>query len=144
MNHSLTLTGANGGNREIMEIESNLFSKEGYALMAAAFEVHNELGGGLLEEIYQESLELELADRGIPLVPKQELVIFFKGRQLRKRYLPDLHVHDGIIVELKSVSALAPEHEAQVINYMRIAKKRVGYLINFGPIKGVEWKRFVL
>jgi GxxExxY protein len=144
MNHSLTLTDTNDGNRKMMESEDNLLSKEGYALMAAAFEVHNELGGGLLEEVYQESLELELGDRGIPFVPKRELVIFYKGRQLKKRYVPDLYVHGGMVVELKSVSALALEHEAQLINYMRIAKKRVGYLINFGPIKGVEWKRFVI
>ena len=63
---------------------------------------------------------------------------------MRKRYLPDLYVYNGIVVELKSVQALAPDHEAQVLNYMRIAKKNVGYLINFGPIKGVEWKRFVI
>ena len=126
------------------EDKDDLYSKEGYALMAAAFEVHNEIGGGLLEEIYQESFEIELGDRKIPFVAKGELVIFYKGRQLKKRYLPDLYVHDGVIVELKSVSALAPEHEAQILNYRRIAKKRVGYLINFGPIKGVEWKRFVI
>jgi GxxExxY protein len=144
MNHSLTLAGTNDGNKSVMDNEANLFSKEGYALMAAAFEVHNEQGGGLLEDIYQESLELELGDRGIPFVPKKELVIYYKGRQLKKRYLPDLYIDDGIVVELKSVSALAPEHEAQVINYMRISKRRVGYLINFGPIKGVEWKRFVI
>ena len=127
-----------------MKNTDDLYSKEGYALMAAAFEVHNEQGGGLAEEVYQESVELELGDQGIPFVPKQELVIYYKGRQLKKRYVPDLYVHDGIVVELKAVSALAPEHEAQLINYMRIAKKRVGYLINFGPIKGVEWKRFVI
>ena len=127
-----------------MKNTDDLYSKEGYALMAAAFEVHNEQGGGMAEEVYQESLELELGDQGIPFVPKQELVIYYKGRQLKKRYVPDLYVHDGIVVELKAVSALAPEHEAQLINYMRIAKKRVGYLINFGPIKGVEWKRFVI
>ena len=127
-----------------MKNTDDLYSKEGYALMAAAFEVHNEQGGGMAEEVYQESLELELGDQGIPFVPKQELVIYYKGRQLKKRYVPDLYVHDGIVVELKAVSALAPEHEAQLINYLRIAKKRVGYLINFGPIKGVEWKRFVI
>ncbi len=121
-----------------------LYSGEGFALMAATFEVHNEIGGGLSEEIYQESFEIELGDRKIPFVPRRELVIFYKGRQLKKKYLPDLYAHDGIIVELKSVSALAPEHEAQILNYMRIAKKRVGYLINLGPIKGVEWKRYVI
>ena len=127
-----------------MKNDDGLFSKEGYALMAAAFEVHNEQGGGMAEEVYQESFEFELGDQGIPFVPKQELAIYYKGRQLKKRYVPDLYVHDGIVVELKSVAALLPEHEAQLINYMRISKKRVGYLINFGPIKGVEWKRFVI
>jgi GxxExxY protein len=144
MNHSLTMTIAHGGNERVMENDESLFSQEGYALMAAAFEVHNEVGGGLLEDIYQESFEFELGDRGIPFVPKQELVIFYKGRKLKKRYLPDLFVSGGIVVELKSVSALTPEHEAQVINYMRISKRRVGYLINFGPIKSVEWRRFVI
>ena len=127
-----------------MKNTDDLYSKEGYALMAAAFEVHNEQGGGMAEEVYQESLEFELGDRGIPFVSKQELAIYYKGRELKKRYVPDLYVHDGIVVELKAVSALLPEHEAQLINYMRIAKKRVGYLVNFGPIKGVEWKRFVI
>ena len=127
-----------------MKTNDDLYSKEGYELMAAAFEVHNEQGGGLAEEIYQESLEMELEMRGIPFVPKQELPVFYKGRQLKKRYIPDLYVQDGIVAELKSVASLLPEHEAQLINYMRVSKKRVGYLINFGPIKGVEWKRFVV
>ena len=128
-----------------MKTDSNHpFSKEGYDLMAAAFAVHDEVGGGLLEEIYQDCLEMELADRGIPFKSKQELAVFFKCRELKKRYIPDLYVFDGMVAELKAVSALAPEHEAQLINYMRLAKKPVGYLINFGPIKGVEWKRFVV
>ena len=128
-----------------MKTDANhLFAQEGYDLMAAAFAVHNETGGGLLEEIYQESLELELGMRGIPFKAKQELAVFYKGRELKKRYIPDLYVFDGSIAELKAVSALLPEHEAQLINYMRLAKQPVGYLINFGPIKGVEWKRFVV
>ena len=127
-----------------MKNNDALYSKEGYELMAAAFEVHDEQGGGLAEEIYQESLEIELEMRGVPFVPKQELAVFYKGRQLKKRYIPDLYVHGGIVVELKSVASLLSEHESQLINYMRVSKKRVGYLINFGPIKGVEWKRFVI
>ena len=127
-----------------MKTNDELYSKEGYALMAAAFEVHDEQGGGLAEEIYQESLEIEMEMRGIPFVPKQELPVFYKGRQLKKRYIPDMYVHGGIVVELKSLASLLPEHESQLINYMRVSKRRVGYLINFGPIKGVEWKRFVI
>lgn len=122
----------------------NLYSKEGYKLMAAAFEVHNEQGGGLLEEIYQECLEIELESRELPFTPRQELAIFYKGRELRKRYIPDLILFGEVVVELKALSALAPEHDAQLLNYMRISKKPVGYLINFGPMDEVEWKRFVL
>ena len=120
------------------------YAQAGYDLMGAAFEVHRETGGGLAEEIYQECLELELESREIPFVPRQELLVFYKGKQLKKRYIPDLVVVDGIVVELKSVKVILAEHEAQLINYMRISRRQVGYLINFGPLAEVEWKRFVL
>jgi GxxExxY protein len=120
------------------------FSKEGYDLMAAAFEVHREQGGGLAEEIYQESLEFELGLRGIPFESKQELRVFYKSQELKRRYVPDLYAFNGVVVELKAVSALAPEHEAQLLNYMRVTRSPVGYLVNFGPIAKVEWKRYVL
>lgn len=120
------------------------WSAEGYALMNAAFEVHNVVGGGLLEEIYQESLVIELRQRQIPLVAKPELQVFYKENLLNKRYFPDLLVYDAIVVELKAISTLASEHEAQLINYMRISRKPIGYLINFGPIGKLEFKRFIL
>ena len=120
------------------------YSEEGYALMGAAFEVHNVQGGGLLEEIYQQSLEIELETRSIPFRRKKELKVYYKGRELDKRYIPDLFVHEKIVVELKSVSALAPEHEAQLMNYMRITHSPIGYLINFGPIGKLQYKRFIL
>ena len=120
------------------------FSEEGYALMGAAFEVHNVQGGGLLEEIYQQSLEIELRLRSIPYRRKQELKVFYKDHELEKRYIPDLFVFDRIVVELKAVSALTPDHEAQLINYLRITKSPVGYLINFGTIGKLEYKRFIL
>jgi len=127
-----------------MKKQESLFREEGYQLMSAAFEVYNENGSGLLEEIYQESLEIELGLRGIPFRSKQELAVFYKGRELQKRYIPDLHVFGGIVVELKAVTELAPEHEAQVLNYLRIARQPVGYLINFAHRDTLQWKRFVL
>lgn len=120
------------------------FAQEGYDLMAAAFEVYKHQGGGLQEEIYQEALEVELHLRGIPFVPKQELKVFYKGVELRKRYFPDLMVSGGILVELKAITALTAEHVGQLMNYMRITRQPVGYLINFGPLRKVEWKRIVL
>jgi|SRR5882724_8712989 len=125
-------------------MKPEIYKDEGYKLMGAAFEVYNEQGFGMAEEIYQESLEIELRLRGIPFHPKGELKCFYKGRELKKRYIPDLIVFEGIVTELKSVSQLVAEHEAQLINYMRITKKPVGYLINFGHKDTLEWKRFTL
>ena len=121
-----------------------VLQQEGYDFMAAAFEVYNELGSGFLEEPYQEALEIELTERGIPFVAKPKLPIFYKGRQLRKTYEADLIVTDGIIIELKAVHLLAQEHEAQLINYLKATRKRVGYLVNFGSFPKLQWKRLVL
>ena len=121
-----------------------VFQEEGYKLMGAAFEVYNEQGYGLAEEIYQESFEIELELRQIPWKSKQELATFYKNRPLKKRYVPDVIVYGGMVVELKAVSELLPEHEAQVFNYMRIARMSVGYLINFGHKATLEWKRFII
>ena len=125
-------------------MKSEIYKDEGYKLMGAAFEVYNEQGYGLAEEIYQESLEIELELRGIPFQSKRELACFYKGRELKKRYVPDLSVFDSVVVELKAVTQLLPEHEAQLINYMRVSKQPVGYLINFGHKDTLEWKRFIL
>ena len=125
-------------------MKTEIYNDEGYKLMGAAFEVYNEQGYGMAEEIYQESLEIELALRHIPFRSKQELECFYKGRELKKRYVPDLFVFDGLLAELKAVTQLAPEHEAQLINYLRITKQPVGYVINFGHKDTLEWKRFIL
>ena len=112
--------------------------------MGAAFEVYNERGFGFAEEIYQECMEIELELRAIPFHSKQELACFYKGRELKKRYVPDLFVFGGLIVELKAVSQLLPEHEAQLHNYMRLSRQPVGYLVNFGNKVSLEWKRIIL
>lgn len=89
-------------------------------------------------------MEIELGLRGIPFIPKENLATFYKDQQLKKRYEPDLLVFMQIVVELKSTRELALEHEAQLMNYMRLTRKPIGYLINFGPISKVEWKRMVI
>ena len=125
-------------------MKPEIYKDEGYRLMGAAFEVYNEQGYGLAEEIYQESLEMELESRGVSFLSKQELLCFYKGRQLKKRYVPDLFVFGCLVTELKAVVALAPEHEAQLINYLRLTRQPVGYLINFGHKDTLEWKRVIL
>ena len=111
--------------------------------MGAAFEVYNDRRYGMAEEVYQESLEIELEIRDIPYSAKQELTCFYKGRELRRRYVPDLFVFGSLLVELKAVTQLTSEHEAQLINYLRLTQQPVGYLINFGPRDTLEWKRMI-
>jgi len=121
-----------------------MFKQEGYDLMGAAFEVYNELGYGMAEDVYQSALEIELGLRQIGFVAQAELDIYFKGYLLNAKYRPDLLVFGEIVVELKALKELCSDHEAQLFNYMRIVRKRVGYLINFGKKGDLEWKRFVV
>ena len=123
------------------EIHTADHDPDGYALIGACFEVHKELGNGYLEDVYQESLELELTDRGISYIAQPRLPIFYKGRALRKHYEADLLVLDKIIVELKAVKALLPEHEAQLLHYLKATGRRVGYLVNFGAFPKLDWRR---
>jgi GxxExxY protein len=121
-----------------------MFRQEGYDLMGAAFEVYNQLGYGMAEEVYQQSMEIELELRRIPFQSKRQLPMFYKRRRLDTHYTPDLFVYAGIVVELKAVTELISEHEAQLFNYMRIAHQPIGYLINFGRKVSLEWKRLIL
>lgn len=88
--------------------EYDYMGDEGYRLMGAAFEVYQEQGAELSEEIYQESLEIELELREIPFVSKAQLAVFYRNRMLRAKYIPDLIAYNEIIVELKAVKALLP------------------------------------
>ena len=121
-----------------------MFKDEGYQFMGAAFEVYNQIGYGMAEEIYQQSLEIELELCCIPCHSKRELAAFYKGRPLDTKYKPDLIVFESIVVELKAVGELLTEHEAQLFNYLRIARMPVGYLVNFGRKGELQWKRFIV
>lgn len=121
-----------------------MFKEEGYQLMGAAFEVFNQLGYGMAEEIYQQALEVELTLRGIPFQSKPILATYYKGHLLEVQYKPDILAFDGIVAELKAVTDLAPDHEAQLFNYLRVSRHQVGYLINFGSKGELQWKRFIV
>jgi GxxExxY protein len=121
-----------------------MLEQEGYEFMGAAFEVYTELGYGMAEEVYQQSLEIELELRGIPYRTKHELAVFYKSRELTTKYKPDLIVFDGLVVELKACTELTSDHEAQLFNYLRIARRNVGYLLNFGAKNELQWKRVIL
>ena len=118
--------------------------EEGYRLMGPAFEAYSEQGYGRAEEIHQQSLELELHDRGIGHESKRELACIHKGRELKRRSIPALIVPGCLIVELKPVSALAPGREAQLINTLRLTRTPAGDFINFGHKDILEGRRLTL
>jgi len=102
------------------------------------------LGVGFLEAAYQESLALEFSRREIPFVAQPTLRLEYKGTALRAVYVPDFICFDQVLVELKAVSALAPEHRAQIINYLKAAHLRVGLLVNFGGSRKAQVERLVV
>lgn len=109
-------------------------------IINACMEVHNELGNGFLEPVYQEALEEEFKIQGIPYVREKLFPVMYKGKQLKKEYYADFVCYDDIIVELKAVSVLSKPHKAQVLNYLNAANKEIGLLINFGETK-LKWER---
>jgi GxxExxY protein len=116
-----------------------------HAIIGAAIEVHRELGPGLLESAYQAAMRRELWLRGIPFEFEKPLPFSYKGVALDCGYRLDLLVAGAVVVEIKSVEALAPIHEAQLITYLRLTKCKVGLLINFNvPVLTDGVKRRVL
>ncbi len=119
-----------------------IFKDEVYAIMGAAMDVHRELGSGFLESVYQEALEIELAQRQIPFESQKPIKITYKGKTLKKEFIADLICFGKIIVELKAQDCLSGKEEAQLIHYLKATGLRVGLLINFGY--SVDFKRKVL
>jgi GxxExxY protein len=108
-----------------------IYARVTEAIIGAAIEVHKTVGPGLLELVYEECLCHELSARGVTFQRQEPLPVRYKGVQLDCGYRLDLIVEDAVIVELKSVEALLPLHEAQLLTYMRLCNKKVGLLINF-------------
>ena len=100
-------------------------------IIGAAIEVHQELGPGLLESVYEECMCQELRLRGIPFFAQVEMPVFYKGRETNGKYRIDLIVADEVVVELKSVERLLSVHEAQLLTYLKLTGKHVGLIINF-------------
>ena len=121
-----------------------MLEQEGYDVMGAAFEVYNTLGSGFLEEVYQQSLQIELSRHNIPFQSQFELQLHYKEVQLKKTYIADLLAFGTLVIELKAVSQLTSEHTAQQMNYLKASKRYVGYLINFGHSRHLEWHRISL
>lgn len=113
-------------------------------ILDSALRVHREIGPGLLESVYQECLILELRNRGIKVEREVQVRLQYLNTPIDKEYRIDLLVEDEVILELKSVEAILKVHEAQVVSYLRLSKKRLGFLINFNvPLIKDGFKRFV-
>lgn len=104
--------------------------------------VHKTLGAGFLESVYQEALEKEFINLGVPYIHNQKLHVFYNGEKLQKYFMADFVCFNSIIVELKSSTFLHPDNYGQTINYLKATGFQVGLLINFGQAS-LKWKRFI-
>ncbi|MFH1159455.1 MAG: GxxExxY protein [bacterium] len=104
------------------------------------YKVYNELGFGFLEKVYENAMMIELRKNGLSCSRQQRVEVFYFGEQVGE-YFADIIVNNSVILELKAAEFLAPEHEAQLINYLKGTNIEVGLLLNFG--KKPEFKRKV-
>ncbi|WP_421917918.1 GxxExxY protein [Marinifilum sp.] len=112
-------------------ISKNRYEEIGRKVVQASYEVHKELGPGLLESVYEICLVEELQNLNLKVERQVKLPVNFKGKVLEKEFIIDLLVEDCIIIELKAVEVLLPVHEVQLVTYMKLADIRLGFLINF-------------
>jgi GxxExxY protein len=121
-----------------------IYEAETFAIRGAVFEVYKEMGCGFVEAVYQECLEKELRRLNIPFAAQQELNLTYKQTPLLQTYRADLVCFETIIVELKVAKQIAPEHKAQLLNYLKASRLKLGLLVNFGSYPKAEIERMAL
>jgi GxxExxY protein len=107
-----------------------LYPEESHKILGAFFEVNRHLPKGLLESVYENALVIELRAAGLDVDEQRPLTVTYKGHNIGD-FKPDVIVNNKIILELKAVRAIAPEHKAQLLNYLAITGYKVGYVLNF-------------
>ena len=112
-------------------ITKDEYERIGKIILDCAFEVHKELGPGLLESIYEECLCEEIKNKGLKVENQVYLPLLYKGKKLNKNFRIDVLVEDAVILEIKSAIDLYSVDEAQLVSYMKLADKHLGYLLNF-------------
>ena len=132
-NHGLTLMNTDG---------TILHQELTQDIIGAAFDVHNALGCGLLEKVYENALAHELSLRNHAVILQREFRVSYKSKDVGT-YYADLVIDDAVVVEVKSTSDLADVHRAQLLNYLRISGIRVGLLLNFAKPK-LKFERLVV
>lgn len=121
-----------------------LYKEDVFRIRGAIFAVYRSMGAGFLEAVYQECLAIELSRRGIPFEAKRPLHLTYEGQLLRQTYVADFICCGSVVLEIKALRAIAPEHRAQLINYLRATGMKLGLLVNFGATPRVEIERFAL
>ena len=111
-----------------------LYKAEVHEIIGAAMAVHRYFGCGFTEKVYQDALEIELANSNIPFQREVELHAVYNGQELSSTFKPDFICYDRIIVELKAVKELDDMHRSQAINYAKVSGCDMALLINFGEV----------
>ena len=105
-----------------------------YKVRGAIYEVYNQLGTGLLESVYATALKYELENKGLKVLSEVPIPIVYKGVMLKTAFRLDLLVEDKIILELKSVEEIKPIYKKQLLTYLKLTHKKVGFLVNFNEV----------
>ena len=119
-----------------------VFKEEIYQIVGCAMQVANALGHGYLEKIYENALVVELDERKVPYAQQQQFKVFYKNRDIGL-YIPDLIVHNSIIVEIKTIDKITNHERGQILNYLKVTNLKAGLILNFKKPK-LEWERMVL
>ena len=109
-------------------------------IIRAFYDVHDELGGGFLESVYENALMISIGGKGLGVHQQEEIKVYFQGEVVGE-FRADLIVENKVLVELKACKALNEAHTAQILNYLKATRMEVGLLVNFGP--KLEFRRFV-
>ncbi|MEP7213785.1 MAG: GxxExxY protein [Acidobacteriota bacterium] len=121
-----------------------ILKDEVYEIAGSAMDVFYTMGPGFLEPVYHEAMNVEMKRRNIPFESEKELDLYYKGIKLEKKYFADFVCFDQIVIELKVVPGITNIEVAQLINYLKITKTRVGLLFNSGSRSKLDWKRYVI
>ena len=121
-----------------------IYEEETFAIRGVVFEVYKEMSNGFLEAVYQECLEREFKARNIPFLSQPELRLMYKGELLHQTYKPDLICYNKIVVELKAVRTISPEHKSQLLNYLKATELKLGLIVNFGHYPKAQIERLIL
>ncbi len=138
---AMTQTKSSTGSAQTLLGDSRLHWEITDKIISCGYAVHKELGPGFLEVVYAKALVYELLGRGLTVSTEQEIPVWYKGRPVGT-YFADIVVEDKILLELKAVRAIAPEHQAQLLHYLTATGMRLGLLLNFGA-QTLQFKRLI-